>query len=352
MKNDKNNILVGQSLPECEEFALSIGERKYRGRQLYKWIYEKRVRTFDEMTDVPLGLRKKLAQNAQLGWLELADKNHSLESASIKYLFRLIDGSFIESVLIIEGARRTLCISSQVGCALDCHFCATGKLGFKRNLTAGEIVDQVLFVADDQDALPTNVVFMGMGEPFYNYDNVINAAFLITDDNGISIGPRHVVISTAGIVDRIHQYTRERHKYKLAVSLNSPFEEERKQLMPGTRLWSLDDLIVAVQKYARVMKRKPTIEYVLFQGLNDTERHARALRNIVNRMPCKMNLIPYNPVVPDYHRPTTESVGMFMNWLHPLNCGLSVRWSKGTDINAACGQLAGSRKKEEAERAV
>lgn len=337
-------ILTGKTWAEFEAYALEIDEKKYRGRQLYKWIYEKQAASFDEMTDLPLDLRSKLKDVCHIGTLNLVETSGSREAGSVKYLFQLDDGHAIESVLIEEEGRKTLCVSSQVGCALNCRFCATAKLGFSRNLTAGEIVEQVLYVSRDIRSALSNIVFMGMGEPFNNYDNVIKAAALISDDNGISIGARHIVISTAGVVENIYRYADEGHKYKLAVSLNSPFQDERQQLMPVSRQAPLAELLQAVSYYAKKSKKIPTFEYVLFAGLNDSQKHAHALKKIVTQQPCKLNLIPYNPTVEQFKRPTEASVDQFTQWLLPLGVALSVRWSKGADIDAACGQLAGKRK--------
>jgi 23S rRNA (adenine2503-C2)-methyltransferase len=333
--------LVGLTRQECEEFALEIGEKKYRGRQIYKWIYAQRAASFDEMTDLPLELRDKLRNSADLGYLTLAEKDQRSSSGSIKYLFRLPDGLHIESVYIPDASRHTLCISSQVGCALNCRFCATARLGLKRNLTAGEIVDQVLNIMRDCREEITNIVFMGMGEPFANYEQVIKAANLLSDDNGMAIGARRIVISTVGIADKIIQYADEGHKYRLAVSLNSPFQEQRAELMPIACKWDMDALLSAVSYYAKKSRKTPTFEYVLLAGVNDTRAHAEALKKIVKSMPSKVNLIPYNPTIEAFSRPTAERVDAFAQWLLPLNAGLSVRWSKGYDANAACGQLAG-----------
>ncbi len=342
MKNMKTN-LTGFTLQECEAFAEEIGEKKYRGRQLYKWIYEKNVASFDEMTDLPIPLRQKLGETADLGHLELVETDSKSSSGSVKYLFRLKDNYHIECVYIPDETRKTLCISSQVGCAINCRFCATARLGLKRHLTTGEIVDQVLSIKRMRDEEITNIVFMGMGEPFHNYDNVIRAAGLISDDNGIAIGPRRIVISTSGLADKIIRYADEGHKFRLAISLNSPFQEQRAQIMPISRKWDVDKLLRAVHYYGKKSRKIPTFEYVLLAGVNDSKEHAMALKKIVKSMPCKVNLIPYNPTVEQYARPDEAHVNQFAQWLLPLNAGLSVRWSKGDDANAACGQLAGKR---------
>ena len=333
--------LVGLSRSELEVFAESLGEKKFRGRQLYSWIYAKHAADFAGMSDIAKPLRWKLEQEAALFWLTLLEKMVSPASASVKYLFRAQDGALIESVYIPESGRRTLCISSQAGCALGCAFCATGALGFTRNLTSGEIVDQVLHAARDVGAMPTNIVFMGMGEPFLNYDAVIAASALINDPDGIAIGHRHIVLSTVGITPAIVRFADEGHPYRLALSLHSAIDSKRRQIVPIARRYPLPELVDAVKYYAKKARRRPTFEYVLLAGFNDGEEDAAALRRLAGELPCKINLIPYNPAIPGFNRPNDEEVARFAAWLTPLHAPVSIRWSKGTDIDAACGQLAG-----------
>ena len=333
--------LTGLTLEELESIAVENGEKEFRGRQLFSWIYEKNASSFDEMSNISKRARQHFQQIAKMGHLELLHKNISPVSGTIKYLFSLYDNNHIESVYIPDEKRRTLCISSQVGCALNCAFCATGKIGFKRNLSVGEIVDQVLFVERDVGVELTNIVYMGMGEPFKNYDNVLKAAHLINHPDGIAIGARRIVISTAGVADKIYQFANEGHKYKLAVSLNFPFDKHREKLMPVAKKWDIDSLLTAVRYYANKSKHKPTFEYVLFDGLNNSQKDAMELKRLLLKIPCKINIIPYNSSIPGFNRPNPEKVNRFIEWLLPLHAPVSVRWSKGDDINAACGQLAG-----------
>jgi len=333
--------LTGLTLEELEKFAVEQDEKVFRGRQLFSWIYEKNCCSFDGMSNISKSFRQKLQHIAKVGQVELYTKNISPQSGTIKYLFSLYDNNFIESVYIPEDKRRTLCISSQIGCALNCTFCATGKMGFKRNLSAGEIVDQVLSVERDVGAELTNIVFMGMGEPFRNYDQVIKAAQLINHPDGIAVGARHIVISTAGVADKIYRFADEGHRFRLAVSLNSAFNSKRIKLMPVTKKWDLESLLTAIKYYANKSKQLPTIEYVLFDGLNDGHRDAKELKKLLSKIPVKINIIPYNATIPGYNRPDPEKVDQFIQWLLPLHAPVSVRWSKGDDINAACGQLAG-----------
>ncbi|HOC23811.1 MAG TPA: 23S rRNA (adenine(2503)-C(2))-methyltransferase RlmN [bacterium] len=335
------NKLVGLNRAELELFAESIGEKRFRGRQLFSWIYAKHAASFEVMSDLGRELRRKLAEQAGLGWMTLEQRAASPESGSVKYLFRLEDGALIEAVYIPESGRRTLCISSQVGCALGCAFCATGALGFRRNLTTGEIADQVLQAARETGEMPTNIVFMGMGEPFLNYEAVTAAAGLINNPDGIAVGHRHIVISTVGITPAILRYADEAQPFRLAISLHSAIDAKRRQIVPIAKRYPLPELLIAVKYYAKKARRRPTFEYVLLAGFNDGEEDAAALRRLAAEVPCKVNLIPYNPAMPGFERPDEASVTRFAAWLSPLHAPVSIRWSKGTDINAACGQLAG-----------
>ncbi|NIA31335.1 MAG: 23S rRNA (adenine(2503)-C(2))-methyltransferase RlmN [Actinobacteria bacterium] len=333
--------LTGFTQEELEQFAVDHGEKSFRGRQLFSWIYQRKATDFAEMTDLSKALRNKFQDLATIGQLQIAEKSPSPASDSIKYLFRLHDGNLIESVFISERNRRTLCVSSQVGCALKCTFCATGKLGFKRNLTAGEIVDQVICVERDTGLELTNIVFMGMGEPFQNYENVIQSAYLMKHENGIAIGARHIVISTVGIIPALYRYADEGHRFKLAISLHSPFNDDRQKLIPVSAKYDVDKLVDAVKYYMKKSRHRPTFQYVLIDGVNDRMRDAHGVRKLLQGIPCKVNLIPYNPTVPAFKRPSREHVDQFARWLMPIHAPISVRWSKGDDIEAACGQLAG-----------
>ena len=323
-----------------ESFVLGLGEKSFRGRQLFSWIYGKNAATFEEMSDIRKPLRSKLARVASIGHLHLVDVKFSRHSLTRKYLFRLRDGETIESVLIPEGKRCTLCLSSQVGCARGCLFCATGSMGLVRQLSAGEIVDQLLCVQRESGEKVTNVVFMGMGEPFDNYDQVIRAAALINHSDGIAIGHRRIVISTAGVVPAIKRYAEEQQPYRLAVSLNAATDGVRSRLMPIARRWSLEQTFAAILFYARRCRRRPTFEYVLIEGINDSPEQALELRRRLAAIPNKLNLIPCNSVDPAFRRPSPESMARFIEQLKPLHAPLTVRWSKGEDIRSACGQLS------------
>jgi len=343
MEPSKKN-LTGLSLPELETFALSIGEKKFRGRQLFSWIYEKKASGFAQMSNLAKPLRDKLDAIAKVGLVQLAEEQGSVQDDAIKFLFQLSDGVLIESVLITESKRGTCCLSTQAGCALKCAFCATGTLGFTRHLSAGEIVDQVLVVARASKKDITNIVLMGMGEPMLNYDAVIKACQLLNDANGLAIAARHIVISTVGIVPAIYRYADDGHPYRLAISLHSALDEKRSRLVPIGRTYPLPELMQAVRHYAQQARQHPTIEYVLLAGVNDGEEDAIALLNLLKGLPCKVNLIPYNAAISRFSAPTVERVDQFARWLLPLRAPVSVRWSKGADIQAACGQLLANGK--------
>ncbi len=343
MEKLKQN-LTGLTLSELERFVESIGEKKFRGRQLFSWIYQKRAVDFSAMTDLAKALREKLTAHAVIGQGLLMERQTSEQSGAVKFLLRLQDGAMIESVHIPESGRRTCCVSTQVGCACKCSFCATGTMGFKRDLTCGEIVDQVIQAERAAQQDMTNVVLMGMGEPLLNYEAVMQACDLLNDENGLAIGSRHIVISTVGIVPAIYRYADEGRPYRLAISLHSALDEKRKKLLPVARKYPLEDLMQAIRYYSRKARQHPTIEYVLLAGVNDGAEDALALRQRVQGLDCKINLIPYNAVSAKFKAPDATSVEQFTRQLLPIRAPVSVRWSKGSDIAAACGQLAVDKK--------
>jgi 23S rRNA (adenine2503-C2)-methyltransferase len=320
-----------------------LGESAFRGRQLYSWIYAKAARSFAEMTNISQVLRGHLDGLAALGCLRLLEGARSASTGARKLLFELSDGNVIESVYIPEAGRRTLCVSSQVGCALGCSFCETGRMGFIRNLTTGEIVDQVLYCVRELGQRLTNLVFMGMGEPFLNYENVLAACELFSDGDGIAISPRRIVISTAGVLPGILRFADEGRRFRLAVSLNAALDRQRRELMPIANTYALGELLNAVKYYHGKTGVRPTFEYVLIAGVNDAVDDARRLKKLLSGVPCKINLIPYNPTGNEYARPDDAAIRSFHEALAPLRAPVMIRWSRGDDIDAACGQLAGRR---------
>ncbi len=350
--------LLGLTRDELAAFAEDLGERRYRGDQMFTWIYGRGATRFDAMTDLGKAARARLEQAAAIEGLTLVTRQQSVADGTTKFLFGLPDGLQIETVLIPpasafrgteaasedEQQRLTLCVSTQVGCPLDCAFCATASMGFRRNLTSGEIVDQILQVRRMTHRKITNVVFMGMGEPLMNYGNVVRAAEIMT--GGIHIAARHITVSTAGWADRIRQLADEKRRMKLAVSLHSAVEETRRMLMPITRRFGLSALVDALEYYYARMKERITFEYIFFDGINDTRQEVDRLVKLARRIPSKINVIPFHPI--DFTSPTGLSAslrpspraGIIVQFLREQNLTVLVRSSAGEDISAACGQLA------------
>lgn len=342
---DKMN-LYGLTREELEKFTTDLGEKPFRGRQLYKWIYKNRVGDFEQMSDLRQEFRRLLVQRACLRLPTIAGQQKSKDGTE-KFLIELEDGSFIESVMISDesSGRMTLCISSQVGCSLGCRFCATGLVGYRRNLSIGEIMAQPLLMRNlyGEEAFD-NLVFMGMGEPLLNYDHVMMAVSIMTDSLGLMLGARRITISTSGIAPEILRLATSRSKVNLAVSLNAPDDRRRRELMPVARSYPLPELMSAVREWTKVYRRRVTFEYILFRGVNDSEADARALAQLIEGIPCKINLLAYNPVEGiSYERPEDMAVDRFAKILYPLAPAVTVRKSRGSDIAAACGQLAGKK---------
>lgn len=332
--------LKGLDLNELRDFVVSIDEKPFRGDQIFSWLYNKSINSFDEMTNLSKELRDKLLERAQIDQLKLVVQRQSGQDQSIKYLFQLEDDSQIESVLMFDGNRATLCISTQVGCAIDCKFCATGMMGLNRHLTPGEILDQVLAVQKLNGTRVTNVVCMGMGEPFHNYDNLIKACELLSDELGLNLARRHIVVSTSGLIPKIYRFADENHKYRLAISLNATLDEIRSRIMPLNKKWPIAELMKAAAYYTKKSDLRVTIEYVLMAGLTDSLEDAKRLKNIVKGLFCKINLIPYNATLGEFKRPEERRIMQFYEQMRDLTVPVTIRWSKGDDIDAGCGQLA------------
>jgi 23S rRNA (adenine2503-C2)-methyltransferase len=337
---DKKNLL-GCSQESLEVFFKDIGEPPFRAKQLLKWVHQKGELDFEMMTDFNKDLRSRLKDIAILK-TPLVKNVLTSEEGTKKYLVELDSGSSIEMVRIPEKKRMTLCISSQAGCALQCTFCATGAQGFDQNLTSDEIIGQVWLANfyDKNEAPITNVVFMGMGEPFLNYDNTIAAADLLHHPKGINMGAWRITISTAGIISKIKKYTEEKHPYKLAVSLNATSESQRFEIMPITKSHSFEDLLKVSKDYAYHSRKRITFEYVLLKDINDEPSDAFRLKEMLSKTHCKLNIIPYNEIGGKFQRPSDKKIQKFLEPLKDTLFPVTVRWSKGTDIAAGCGQLA------------
>ena len=323
---------------EIDSLLTVLDESSFRTEQIHNWIYEHGVVSWGEMENLPQSLRDNLENMIALHPLRIIKISGSDSKSTRKYLFETLDGQKIESVLMNDRKRTTVCISSQVGCAVDCKFCATASMGFIKNLSVGEIVDQVIHLQTQSKSRITNVVFMGMGEPFLNYKSVIEAAKILSQEMGF--GARRITISTAGIVPKIRQLADEDHKYKLAISLNGTDERSRNTIMPLTKTHSLKSLIESAHYYYKKIRRFITFEYVLLKDVNDSPEDGKRLIDLLRSLPCKVNVIPYNEIGGKYNRPKEDKIQAFLHSLKHAPFTVTVRWSKGTDIDAGCGQLA------------
>ena len=338
---DKIN-LKGLTLLELEELVTQWGEPKYRAKQLMSWLYRRRMETFEAMTNLPHKLRQRLADLAYISEARILTRTTSNTDTAIKYLFELTDGSRVESVLMYDQDRITVCVSSQVGCAMACDFCATAKMGFFRNLTAAEILDQLIAIErelNDEKGV-THVVFMGMGEPLANYDQTVKSIRLMTDASGLGISEGKITVSTSGLARRIRQFTNEQLKCNLALSLNATTDEIRTHLMPINAKYPIDEVLNATREWALATQRPATLEYVLIRGVNDSVTDAKRLRKLMGRLPCKLNLIPFNEIEGvDFQRPEIYQIERFRRIVADGHHVAPIRFSKGRDIAAACGQL-------------
>ncbi len=330
------------SLAQAEKMLADLGQKPYRAKQLYNWLYRKRAESFDEMSDLPASLIEQLQQSYAVMPLRLLDKQVAKDRTS-KYLFELQDGSTIETVLMHFNFGKSVCVSSQVGCNMGCAFCASGLLKKQRDLTAGEMVGQIMYIQKELDAEEErvdNVVVMGTGEPFDNYDNVMDFCSVINSDHGLAIGARHITISTCGIVPRIREFARGHYQYNLAVSLHAPTDELRRQLMPVDKAYPLNELMDALNEYSEGNHRRLTFEYILLKGVNDSQKDAETLAGLIRGMNAYVNLIPYNEVDEHGFRTTDERAALhFYDWIMKNGVKATLRSRHGEDIDAACGQL-------------
>jgi 23S rRNA (adenine2503-C2)-methyltransferase len=328
-------------LPELEAALESRGHQRYHGRQLFRWIYRRGMTDFERMTDLSRSLREQLPAEFALSTPKVVSDERS-EDGTRKFLLELADGRRVESVFIPDTPAMTFCISTQVGCAMACGFCLTGKMGLVRNLTAGEIAGQVRVLAAQTHLLehPFNIVLMGMGEPLHNYDNTMKALRMLHSEHGLSVSPRRVTLSTVGIVPGLERLAREPLMPNLAVSLHATTEEQRTELVPPNRKYGLADILAACRRFPLKKRSRITFEYVLLDGVNDTREDARRLVKLLAGIKAKVNLIPLNPApgIP-YERPSDARVDRFAQLLADRHITVSVRKSRGRDIRAACGQL-------------
>ena len=349
VRNGKVN-LMGMSASSLADLMEMMGEKRFRATQILKWIHQMGVRDFDQMTNLSKVLRGKLSEGMEIVVPEVVSCENSSDGTR-KWLVQVENDSCIEMVFIPEGSRGTLCVSSQIGCALDCSFCATGKQGFNRDLTASEIIGQLWIAADSFNQFSstttrriTNVVMMGMGEPLMNFDNVVEAMSIMLDDHAYSLSKRRVTLSTAGVLpalDRLGDVL----DVSLAISLHAPNDELRNKLVPLNKKYSINEFIDSARRYLSKMpdsRRKVTVEYTLMDQVNDRASHALELSRVLRELPCKINLIPFNPFPgTEFRRVSDVAMNRFRDILHREGYTVTVRTTRGDDIAAACGQLAG-----------
>jgi len=341
MQSEKIN-LKGLSLNELNDLVIELKEKQFKARQLFKWIYQKGLSDFEQMTDLSKELRGKLKQVAFINEIRKIKSIKSEDQSTEKFLFELEDKERIESVLIRERDRITICVSTQAGCPLGCTFCATGKMGFKRNLSGGEIVDQLIQIKKylKEKGKITHIVIMGMGEPLLNYENTLKAIKIMHSELGLGFAARKITLSTSGIVPKIYQLAEEGLKIKLAISLNAPNDKIRNILMPINKKYPIKELLKAAKFYAQKTDQRMTFEYVLIADINDSKKDALELAKLVQGIPCKINLIAYNKVSELlFEKPDEKKVMAFRDILYPRCPAVTIRKSKGEEIQAACGQL-------------
>ena len=334
MKNIKD-----YDLEDLKKELENIGEKKFRAEQIFKWLYVEKVKEFDEMTNLSLELRKKLEENYTMCNFEIIKKQESSDGTK-KYLFDVLDGNAIESVLMEYHHGRTICVSSQIGCKMGCKFCASTGLKFARNLTAGEIVEQILAVEQDTGYKISNVVFMGIGEPFDNYDNVMQAIKIINNQKGLSIGARHISISTSGLVPMIYKFADEELQCTLSISLHATNDKKRSEMMPINNRYNIKELMEACKYYIEKTNKRISFEYALAKDNNDNLDDAKELVKLLKGMLCHVNLIPINKIENGkYTKSSNENIIKFRDYLNEKGITATIRRELGSDIDAACGQL-------------
>lgn len=336
--------VLGSSVEELQDWFRSCGKKEFHAKQVLEWVYQKEETDFSKMTNLSLETRTQLAQEWEIGTVELARIQESSDLETIKFLWKLEDGKFVESVLIKSFDRRTVCVSSQVGCPARCAFCASGKKGLFRNLEASEILAQVYQIhlwLSERGERVSHVVYMGMGEPFRNYEAVLRSIELLTHPLMMGISQRRITVSTVGVVEGIKRFSQEDHQVNLVLSLHAPNQKVREKIIPYARQYQLSDILEAMWEYANESGRDITFEYTLLSGINDSPEHARELAHLLQGRQCTVNLIPYNPVAGlRLTRPSKDAIFEFRKILSSEKIVNTCRYTKGDDIAAACGQLA------------
>ncbi|MBR2453077.1 MAG: 23S rRNA (adenine(2503)-C(2))-methyltransferase RlmN [Clostridia bacterium] len=338
--------LFDLSLDELKEFVKQLGEPQFRGKQIFEWMY-RGAESFEDMTNIPKSLREKLSENSFLGGMSIYEKYVSKIDETRKYLLQLSDGNFIETVLMKYEYGYTVCVSSQVGCKMGCKFCASTVNGWVRNLTPGEIIGQILCVQKDLGQRISNIVMMGIGEPFDNFENVLKAIQLMNSPEGLMIGQRHISVSTCGLVDKIRTLADMKMQITLLISLHAPSDERRSQIMPVNNKFNINELMSACDYYIKETGRRISFEYTLISGVNDTMEEADTLASLVKGKLCHVNLIPVNKVEESgFSKSSRERVEAFKRRLEKHGLVATVRREMGSDINAACGQLRNKKTKQ------
>ena len=334
MKNIKD-----YNLNELKEEFVKLNEKPYRAEQVFKWIYESEVTSFDDMTNLSLELRDKLKNEFEFHNFKILKKQESSDGTK-KYLFDVLDGNAIETVLMEYHHGRTICVSSQIGCKMGCKFCASTGIKFIRNLTSGEIVEQILAVQRDENVRISNIVFMGIGEPLDNYDNVLNAIGIINNHKGLNIGARHISISTSGIVPKIYELADRDYQFTLSISLHATNDKKRSEMMPVNNAYNIEELMKECRYYIGKTNKRISFEYALAKDNNDNLDDAKELVKLLKGMLCHVNLIPINKIENGkYVKSTNENIIKFRDYLNSKGITATIRRELGSDIDAACGQL-------------
>ena len=335
MKNIKD-----YNLEELKQELISLGEQPFRAEQIFKWIHQENVTSFDDMTNLSLELRQKLKENYSLCIYNIIRKQESKTDGTKKYLFDVLDGNAIESVLMKYHHGYSVCVSTQIGCKMGCKFCASTGIQFIRNLSSGEIVEQILAIERDENIRVSNVVFMGIGEPLDNYDNVVNAIRIINNPKGINIGARHISVSTSGLVPKIYKLAEENIQCTLSISLHATTDEKRSAMMPVNNKYNIKELLQACKDYTAKTNRRISFEYALAKGNNDNLEDAKALADLLKGMLCHVNLIPINEIENGtFKQSSIDNIIKFRDYLNSRGIVATIRRELGSDIDAACGQL-------------
>ena len=341
MKNIKD-----YNLEELKEEFIKLGEKAYRAEQVFKWLYVDKVSSFDEMTNLSKELREELKQEFSMHNFEILQKQESADGTK-KYLFDILDGNAIETVLMEYHHGKSICVSTQVGCKMGCKFCASTGKKFARDLSSGEIVEQILAVERDENIKISNVVFMGIGEPLDNFDNVVNAIGILNNQKGLNIGARHISISTSGLVPKIYELADKNLQCTLSISLHATNDEKRSEMMPVNKIYNIEELIKACKYYISKTNRRISFEYALAKDNNDNLEDAKELVKLLKGMICHVNLIPINKIENgDYTKSTNENIIKFRDYLNSKGIVATIRRELGSDIDAACGQLRKKNLKE------